>query len=493
MSVVTTWAPSDRPTTQAPLGDAAAPEPSDWPLKTLIVLCSAGLIAAALMTDSHRRAVELLWSYRWGRGLLIAGGAYGSCTVFFMFWRLWLALRYRPCPVVDESSLPSVTVIVPAFNEGELVGRTIHRLAASDYPPDRLNIIVVDDGSTDDTWRHIQGAARRIGPRVTALHYEENRGKRWALWEGFRRGTGEVFVTVDSDSLVEPDAIRSLVSPIVSDPRVGAVAGNVRVLNRRDGLIPRMLAIRYVMTFDYKRAAQSMMGGGAVFCVAGALAAYRRTAVMPVLDDWLHQTYLGGQARAGEDHAMTNFVLGQGHHVRFQRTARVRTQSPTTYVGLAQMFLRWGRSNIRETVHMSRFMFRRFRSGRLIGIRFNWLMVATGLVVPYVFIGVAMVLAIVWPGVFGLKLLAACATGGLFSLVFVAVRERDSEALFAIPYAFYAVLLLGWVWPYALLTSHKSVWMTRSPRRQGRVDFEPLPQLAPVVETPAAVTPISSQ
>ena len=110
------------------------------------------------------------------------------------------------------------------------------------------------------------------------------------------------------------------------------------------------------------------------------------------------------------------------------------------------MFLRWGRSNIRETVHMSRFVFRRFRSGRLIGVRFNWLMVATGLVVPYVFIGVAMVLAIAWPGVFGLKLLAACATGGLFSLVFVAARERDSEAILAIPYAFYAVLLLGWVW-----------------------------------------------
>ena len=104
-----------------------------------------------------------------------------------------------------------------------------------------------------------------------------------------------------------------------------------------------------------------------------------------------------------------------------------------------------------------------------------------------------MQLAIAWPAVFGLKLLAACVTGGLFSLVFVAIRERDSEALFAIPYAFYAVFLLGWVWPYALLTSHKSVWMTRSPRRRDRAEFEPLPQLAPVVETPAAVTPVSSQ
>ena len=253
-----------------------------------------------------------------------------------------------------------------------------------------------------------------------------------------------------------------MVSPLVRDTAVGAVAGNVSVLNDCDGLIPRMLRVRYVMTFDYKRAAQSMMGGGAVLCVAGALAAYRRSAVMPVLNAWLHQTYLGGRARAGEDHAMTNFVLEQGFKVKYQRTARVRTQSPTTYAGLAKMFLRWGRSNVRETIHYSTFVFKRFREGPLVGIRFNFFLCASGLLIPHVFLAIALYLVVIWPAVYGLKLLAACVTGSLFSLIFYAVCKRRSDAIFAIPYGFYATLLLGWVWPYALLTSHKSVWMTRT-------------------------------
>ncbi len=430
--------------------------------KCLIVTISVFLLGLTWKLGAHTLAWKTLWTHGLGRPVLVAGIAYGGCTLLWTAWRLLLAIRYRPCATVEDDDLPTVTVIVPAFNEGRLVAKTVRSIAEADYPADRLQIIVVDDGSTDDTWRHIRSVARRIGPRITALHFSENRGKRWALWEGFRRGLGEVFITVDSDSIVQPDALRALVSPLVRDTGVGAVAGNVSVLNDCDGLIPRMLRVRYVMTFDYKRAAQSMMGGGAVLCVAGALAAYRRSTVMPVLKAWLHQTYLGGHARAGEDHAMTNFVLEQGFKVKYQRTARVRTQSPTTYAGLAKMFLRWGRSNVRETIHYSTFVFKRFREGPLAGIRFNFFLCASGLLVPYVFLAIALYLVVVWPAVFGPKLLAACVTGSLFSLIFYAVCKRRSDAVFAIPYGFYATLLLGWVWPYALLTSHKSVWMTRT-------------------------------
>lgn len=95
-------------------------------------------------------------------------------------------------------------------------------------------------------------------------------------------------------------------------------------------------------------------------------------------------------------------------------------------------------------------------------MRFNFLIGATGLIVPYIFLTAAFALSLMWPMVFGLKLLAACVVGGLFPVLFTAARERDDEALLAIPYSFYAMLLLCWVWPYALFTSHKSVWMTRS-------------------------------
>lgn len=446
--------------------------------KCAIAAVSLFLLWLTWRSGAHTRGWNTLWTSGLGRPMLIAGFAYGGCTLFWTAWRLLLAIRYRPVAAVADEVLPTITAIVPAFNEGPLVSKTLRSLAQSDYPADRMHIIVVDDGSTDDTWRHIRREARRIGSRITALHFNENRGKRWALWEGFRRGRSDVFVTVDSDSIVEPDALRALVGPLVRDKGVGAVAGNVGVLNDYGGLIPQMLGVRYVMTFDYKRAAQSMMGGGTVLCVAGALAAYRRSAVMPVLNRWLHQTYLGGHARAGEDHAMTNFVLKQGYKVKYQRTARVRTQSPTTYAGLAKMFLRWGRSNVRETVHFSTFIFKRFRAGPLAGIRFNYFMCASGLLVPYVFLAVALGLAVLWPAVFGLKLLAACVSGSMFALIFYAVRKRRFDAVFAIPYGFYSTLLLGWVWPYALLTSHKSVWMTRkaNPTNSGSTEAARLPR-----------------
>lgn len=148
---------------------------------------------------------------------------------------------------------------------------------------------MVDDGSRDDTWRHIQRAAKRHPKLVTALRLPRNMGKRHALAEGFRRASGEVLVTIDSDSVIEPGALLALAGPF-REARVGAVAGKVTVLNRRHGLIPRMLAVRFILSFDFLRAVQSTYG--TVYCCPGALSAYRASAVRALLDRWLNQTFL---------------------------------------------------------------------------------------------------------------------------------------------------------------------------------------------------------
>ncbi|MFQ5430211.1 MAG: glycosyltransferase [Phycisphaerae bacterium] len=459
----------------------------DIACKLAIVGGAAAILWLTWLKNPIGEAAQILWYSPVGRVVATIGIAYGSLVTVWSFWRLWLAIRYHPVAPADEAALPTVTVVVPAYNEGALVRSTLHHLASADYPSDRIEIIVVDDGSDDDTWSHIKQAAREIGPRVRPIRCPTNRGKRWALWEGFRRGTGTVFVTVDSDSLIAPDALRAVVSPMAADARIGAVAGNVTVLNPDDGLIPKMLRVRYVMTFDYKRAAQSMMGGGAVLCCAGALAAYRRSAVMPILDQWLHQTFRGGPARAGEDHAMTNFILKQGYKTCYQRTARVRTQSPATYAGLAKMFLRWARSNIRETVHSGSFLFRAFRREPAGAIRFNFIMAALGQVLPYPFLLTALVLSLFLPMIFGLKLLASCVTASIFSVLFFAARQRDSDALFATPYSLYATILLFWVQPYALLTCNKSVWLTRTARRVAPPS--PTPSAAVRAATPPSLDP----
>src|SRR5204863_4028424 len=172
------------------------------------------------------------------------------------------------------------------------------------------------DGSRDDTWTHIERAARRFPGRVTALRFAVNRGKRTALAEGFRRACGEVVVTIDSDSAIEPTALRAIVGPF-RDARVGAVAGKVAVHNRKSGVIPRMLQVRFTVSFDVLRAIQSTYR--TVYCCPGALSAYRVAVVRRVLDRWENQTFFGAPSTYGEDRALTNFILAEGYDTVYQR------------------------------------------------------------------------------------------------------------------------------------------------------------------------------
>ncbi len=165
------------------------------------------------------------------------------------------------------------------------------------------------------------------------MRFPANRGKKAALYAGFTRGRGEVFVTVDSDSVIEPDALRHLVAPLQQDGKIGAVAGNVKVFNRHQSLIGKMQGVRFV-NLDYLRAAQSRYR--TVICTPGSLSAYRREALMPHLEAWLHQTFLGAPCPHSEDRALTNFILRGGYYTYYQRTAVVYTLVPETYTGRVQ-------------------------------------------------------------------------------------------------------------------------------------------------------------
>ncbi|MBU2547874.1 MAG: glycosyltransferase family 2 protein, partial [Proteobacteria bacterium] len=176
---------------------------------------------AAFLLD-YRAALEgnytvLFWQFC----LLLNGGIF--------FWRLALYKAYQPAPTWPDKWLPSVTVIVPAYNEGRQVLDTLRSVAASDYPPEKLQIISVDDGSRDDTWSWMRRAEAELGSRIELLRLPVNQGKRRALYEGFKRSRGDVLVTIDSDSLIENRTLRHMVAPFCQDPQVGGVAGNVRV------------------------------------------------------------------------------------------------------------------------------------------------------------------------------------------------------------------------------------------------------------------------
>lgn len=407
----------------------------------------------------------LIW---WGRGLWIGGEnqswqlllaqLFALALTGVLLWRVVLVARYRPIPGVEDERLPTATVIVPAYNEGAQVQATLISLMCSDYPREKLQVIAVDDGSRDDTWMWMQRAAEQLGGQIELIHCRVNRGKRHALYEGFLRAKGEIVVTVDSDSEVLPNTLRNLISPLVVDPRVGAVAGNIRVLNHGDGPLANMLDLTFTHAFEFMRASESEVG--AVMCCPGALSAYRRALIDEFRDAWIEQTFLGAPAAIGEDRSMTNHVLRRGHHVRFQSNAIVLTEVPTNTPQLARMFLRWARSNVRESLVMATFIYRRFRAGGQFGARVNSSLsilrtVSAGLVFVPLIAGLFFQPELV-PWLF----VATLVSGLLPAAVFASTRTLRG-AWWAFPYAVYSLVCLSWISPWALITAHRSGWLTR--------------------------------
>jgi hyaluronan synthase len=391
----------------------------------------------------------------WFSVLVIYGLIYYAALV----WRIWLWLGYRPMPPLEEHELPMVSVIIPAYNEGPLVEDSILSVSNSEYPRDKLQVIVVDDGSTDDTWKYIQQAALEAPIKVITIHQSRNRGKRHALYTGFQQANGEVWVTVDSDSILEPKALRQGVSPLVRDQRIGCVSGCVRVLNRNDSLITRFLKTSFSLSFNFSRAYQSQIRG--LLTTAGALSLYRASVVKPVLGKWLQQTFLGKPCLTGEDRALTNLITAQGFHSFFQSNAVVWSKMPSRYPEMARMFLRWARSNIRETLVLFSFLFKKFRPDYLWGFRINSLLIASTLVVPYLLMGQGYALLLTKP----LWLFRQTAILALFSgpMALIYYRnEGDSDFAWVIAYEFFWVLTCQWIMLYAFLTCrNQGAWITR--------------------------------
>ena len=367
---------------------------------------------------------------------------------------LWF--RYAPAAPAELSDAPSLTVVIPAYNEGAMVERSIESVASAHYPRDRLEIFVVDDGSTDDTWTHIERAARRHPGLVTAMRLPRNEGKRAALAAGFSRARGHVLVTIDSDSVIEPQALLAIAGPF-RDPKVGAVAGKVAAYNLESGWLPKMLHVRYILSFDFQRSVQSTYG--TVYCCPGALSAYRASVVREVLEGWLNQHFLGARCTFGEDRALTNDILARGYDAVYQGTAVVHTLVPETYAKLAKMYLRWDRSYVREELRFARIVWRRPLVPMMLAVVEKFV---TNLRYPVAWtaMGLLVVNTIENPEM-PLRTLFAIGIASAFYMLYYLYSERSWRFLYGILYSYFAFFTLWWIFPFAILTVRARAWMTR--------------------------------
>ena len=425
---------------------------------TFVLMLTGAFLVYKLQPDFDQFQIDRINSALGLPFLIIAAALFFFQTGSFLY-NLYLYFRYKPIESVSNELLPTCTVIVPAYNEGKLVWDTLLSLAESDFPEQKLQLLAIDDGSKDDTWYWMQQAKLKLGDRLEIYQQPENKGKRHALHHGFEIGTGEIFVTVDSDSIVKKDTLRNLVSPFVVDKKCGAVAGNVHVLNNKKALLPKMLNVSFVMSFEFMRSAESMLGS--VLCTPGAAAAYRSDAVFACLSEWINQTFMGQPSDIGEDRAMTNMILKQGFHVLFQRNAYVLTNVPEKYTGLYKMFIRWGRSNVRENIMMAQYVFKDFRNESKFGARLLFVNQSLKIIMAYPFLIFMMIFIAVHPILFFSSTLLSILIVSSFSVLFYAKRYNLSEAFWAYSYSIFYTFSLFWITPYAIATANKRGWLTR--------------------------------
>lgn len=266
---------------------------------------------------------------------------------FFVVALVRRHVRLSARRIEGEPHLPPVSVLVPAYNEEVGIEQAVRSLVASDYP--ELEVLVIDDGSTDRTAEIVEGLDL---PGVRLVR-QTNGGKAAALRNGTRQARHDVLVMLDGDTVFEPATIRHLVQPL-RDPRVGAVSGNVKVGNR-GGLLGRWQHMEYVAGFNLDRRLLDLLH--CITTVPGAAGAFRRQAVEAA----------GGMSTdtLAEDTDVTMGILRAGYRVVHEERARAWTEAPSSWNDLWKQRYRWAYGTLQVIWKHKRALVEGERLGRI--------------------------------------------------------------------------------------------------------------------------------
>lgn len=389
--------------------------------------------AYPIVTSIMWITTSLFFIHRWERG-------YASDSQF---------------PEDSDSDLPRVSVLIPAHNEAGVIADTLAAACAIDYPS--FEVVVIDDGSTDDT-------VRRVMPFVASgfvrlVRKTVNEGKALALNDALPLATGEIVLTLDADAAPEPDILRRIV-PHFRSARVAAVTGNPRVRNV-DNFLARLQAIEFSSIVSLLRRSQRIWGR--IVTVSGVVAAFRRSAVFDV----------GGFSpnMPTEDIELTWKLQKRFYDVRYEPRALVWMTVPATLRGLYQQRLRWARG-LMQVFHkhsdvMLHWKFRRmwpvFIESALSIVWAVCFVVLTLIWVGSYAIGVPPVGASPIPNLWGMTIGTLC----LLQLLLGTLVDRryDEGILRYYPYAVWYPLVY---WMFLSITTVLSLsWIFRRPATQG--------------------------
>lgn len=266
----------------------------------------------------------------------------------------------------DDGILPMITLVVPAYNEGPVIEAAVRSLLKLDYP--NYEVIVVDDGSSDDTYERALAVARESVGVTVRVVTKRNGGKSDALNTGMSCARGDFVLNMDGDTKLSRNALRACIRHF-EDPRIGAVAGNVKVLNR-ENMWTRVQALEYVEGLAMARKAQSFLRS--VNIIPGPLGMFRKS-VLQQAGGYDHDTF-------AEDCDLTLKILMRGWHIAYEPTAIAWVETPSRLLDLLKQRYRWTRGILQAIRKHKNALWNPSESG--VNFYILWYMLFEGIIWP---------------------------------------------------------------------------------------------------------------
>ena len=271
----------------------------------------------------------LVWIHTRGRNIIVIlflmTTIFSIFRILFLWWFILFSSKKQKVYLGNDSFVPPVSVLIPAYNEGKVIEKTLRTLQKSTYPD--FEMVVIDDGSTDDTSAKTLEMAEK-DPRIKLIR-KENGGKFSALNLWFREVKNEYIVTIDADTMVTPDTIRHLVSPF-ENPEIDAVCGNVEVGNVKN-ILTWFQSLEYVTSQNYDRRAFDILN--CISVVPGATGWWKKSKVLEVW--WYSWDTLT------EDADLTLTMLAHKAKIVYNPFAIGITEAPETMKWLYKQRFRW--------------------------------------------------------------------------------------------------------------------------------------------------------
>lgn len=437
------------------------------------------IIAAIMIVFFGKTAFLVAAVSQFDAIFLSAYGILATSIILLTFSTTYLRYKdpYEETLGKEMLEQPRVSCMIAVYNEEDVIERCIVSIVNQTY--ENKEVIFVNDKSTDGTAKVLDEYAEKGD--ITVIHLEENQGKKRALAEAMLIADGSLFAFSDSDSVWAPEALERAVAIFAHNPDIGALSGHVRALNANKSLITKIQDSWYEGQFSIRKAFESVFG--AVTCVSGPIAVFRREAIFNFIPAWTNDRFMGQEFLFATDRTLTGFVLGntrlgpkikakfadspfvtrEDHafkdwKVVYSKAVKAWTMVPESLRKVIKQQVRWKKSNIRFTFLTGRFYWRKPFLAALVFY----------LHIVFIFVGPLVVIRnlIILPSQ-GIFLAGLLYIGGIVFIGFMfglayKIENRDCHRWIYRPLmSLLSTLMLSWLVYYSALTIRNMTWRVK--------------------------------